>query len=73
MHKLIKIQIKECAEKNLNNTVMQNDSKKVHFTLFEKSKFCPKNSILTKPQHFHEFFTQISFDNFSREIKVVNS
>ena len=26
-----------------------------------------------KPQHFHEFFTQIFFDNFSREIKVVNS
>ena len=25
------------------------------------------------PQHFHEFFTQIFFDNFSREIKVVNS
>ena len=27
---------------------------------------------LTKPQHFHEFFIQIFFDNFSREIKVVN-
>ena len=26
-----------------------------------------KNSILTKPQHFHEFFTQDFFDNFSRE------
>ena len=26
-----------------------------------------------KPRHFHEFFTQIIFDNFSREIKVVNS
>ena len=25
------------------------------------------------PQYFHEFFTQIFFDNFSREIKVVNS
>ena len=24
-------------------------------------------------EHFHEFFTQIFFDNFSREIKVVNS
>ena len=31
-----------------------------------------KNSILTKPQHFHEFFTYFFFDNFSREIKVVN-
>ena len=38
-----------------------------------KVKFLHKNSILTKPQHFHEFFTQIFFDNFSREIKVVNS
>ena len=25
------------------------------------------------PQHFHEFFTQNVFDNFSREIKVINS
>ena len=38
-----------------------------------KVNFLSKNSILTKPQHFHEFFTQIFFDNFSREIKVVNS
>ena len=38
-----------------------------------KFKILSKNSILTKPQHFHEFFTQIFFDNFSREIKVVNS
>ena len=38
-----------------------------------KVKFLSKNSILTKAQHFHEFFTQIFFDNFSREIKVVNS
>ena len=38
-----------------------------------KVTFLSKNSILTKSQHFHEFFTQIFFDNFSREIKVVNS
>ena len=38
-----------------------------------KVKFLSKNSILTKPQHFHKFFTQIFFGNFSREIKVVNS
>ena len=38
-----------------------------------KVKFLSKNSILTKPQKFHEFFTQFFFDNFSREIKVVNS
>ena len=38
-----------------------------------KVKFLSKNSILTKPQHFHKFFTQNFFDNFSREIKVVNS
>ena len=39
----------------------------------QKVKFLSKNSILTKLQHFHEFFNQIFFDNFSREIKVVNS
>ena len=38
-----------------------------------KVKFLSKNSILTKPQQVHEFFTQNFFDNFSREIKVVNS
>ena len=38
-----------------------------------KFQFLSKNSILTKPQHFHEFFTQIFFDSFSREINVVNS
>ena len=37
-----------------------------------KVKFLSKNSILTNPQHFHEFFTQNFFHNFSREIKVVN-
>ena len=26
-----------------------------------------------KSKHFHEFFTQIFFDNFSREIKVVDN
>ena len=35
--------------------------------------FLSKNSILTKLQHFHEFFTKFFSDNFSREIKVVNS
>ena len=43
-----------------------------HHTII-KVKFLSKNSILTNPQHFHEFFTQNIFDNFSREIKVVNS
>ena len=38
-----------------------------------KVKFLSKNSIWTKPQHFNEFFTRNFFDNFSREIKVVNS
>ena len=42
----------------------------LNVTLFEK--FLSKNSILTKPQQVHEFFTQIFFDNFSRKIKVVN-
>ena len=43
------------------------------FHTIRKVKFLSKNSILTKPQHFHEFFTQNFFGNFSREIKVVNS
>ena len=38
-----------------------------------KVKFLSKNSIFTKPQHFHEFFNPNFFDNFSCEIKVVNS
>ena len=45
----------------------------LQFYTIQKVKFLSKNSILTNPQHFHEFFTQIFFDNFSREIKVVNS
>ena len=44
-----------------------------HMNIFRKVKLLSKNSILTKPQYFHEFFTQLFFDNFSREIKVVNS
>ena len=74
-----------------------------HMHTIRKVKFLSKNSIMTKtqhfheffikkffwqffswnqscqqlkspkPQHFHEFFTQNFFDNFSREIKVVNS
>jgi len=44
-----------------------------HHTIL-KVNFLSKNSILTKnPTHFHEFFTPKFFDNFSREIKVVNS
>ena len=44
------------------------------FTLpIRKVKFLSKNSILSKLQHFHEFFTQNFFDNFSHEIKAVNS
>ena len=41
--------------------------------IIQKVKFLSKNSILTKPEHFHEIFIQNFFDNFSREIKVVNS
>jgi len=54
----------------------QNTSSHFYFTRFfhsiRKVKMS-KNSILTRPQHFHKFFTQNFFDNFSREIKVVNS
>ena len=32
----------------------------VSYTIL-KVKFLSKNSILTNPQHFHEFFTQIFF------------
>ena len=48
-------------------------SSEVKGDTIRKVKFLSKNSILTKPQHFREFFTQIFFDNFSHEIKVVNS
>ena len=30
----------------------------IPLTLFRKVKFLSKNSIMTKPQHFHEFFSQ---------------
>ena len=46
---------------------------KFPFHTIRKVKFLSKNSILKKLQHFHEFFTHNFFDNFSREIKVVNS
>ena len=42
---------------------------KIHIKKFHKWNIL----ILTKPQHFHEFFIQKFLDNFSREIKVVNS
>ena len=35
-----------------------------------KVKILSKNSILTKLQHFHEFFTQILFDNFLVKSKL---
>ena len=45
-----------------------------HQHTIRKVKFFSKNSILTKPQHFHEFFTQIFFFcYFFCESKVVNS
>ena len=53
-------------------TSSHSDTNVISHTI-RKVKFLSKNSILTKPQHFHELFTQIFFDNFSREIKVVNS
>ena len=49
------------------------DSEKPAKHTIMKVKFLYKNSILTKTQHFHEFFIQIFLDNFSREIKAVNS
>ena len=38
-----------------------------------KVKFLSKNSILTKPQHFHEFFTQIFFDKFLVKSKLLTA
>ena len=35
-----------------------------------KVKFVSKNSILTKPQRFHEFFTQYFLDNFSHKLML---
>ena len=56
-------------------------------TLFEKSNFCPRfqfwqnftfrecftGNHKSYHLHFHEFFAQNIFDNFSREVKVVFS
>ena len=43
-------------------------------THYSKSQiFVQKFNFDKIKQHFHEFFTQIFFDNFFREIKVVNS
>ena len=42
-------------------------------THYSKSQIFVQKFKLTNPQHFHEFFIQIFFDSFSREIKVVNS
>ena len=54
-------------KKWLDDTLMSKTSTKspklrlavVKFHTIRKVKFLSKNSILTKPQHFHEFFTQI--------------
>ena len=45
----------------------------ISYTLFEKSNFCPKNQFWQNPIIFTSFSPIIFFDNFSREIKVVNS
>ena len=57
-----------------NSIPWNNDFSKIFSVhTIRKVKFLSKNSILTQPQHFQEFFTPNFFDNFSREIKVVNS
>ena len=43
------------------------------FTLFEKSNFCPKIQFWQEPNIFTNFSPNFFFNNFSREIKVVNS
>ena len=42
-------------------------------TLFEKSNICPKIQFWQNPNIFTSFSPKFLFDNFSREIKVVNS
>ena len=42
-------------------------------TLFEKSNFCPKIQFWQNPNIFTSFSPKFFFDNFSGEIKVVNS
>ena len=44
-----------------------------YITLFEKSNFCPKIQFLQNPNIFTSFSSNFFFDNFSREIKIVNS
>ena len=43
-----------------------------NFTFFSGNQSCQQLKS-ANPQQFHEFFTQKFFDNFSREIKIVNS
>ena len=44
-----------------------------HMNIFRKVKLLSKNSILTKPQPFYEFFIKKIFDKFYCVIKVFNS
>ena len=46
---------------------------KAQITLFEQSNFCPKIQFWQNPNIFTSFSHNFFFDNFSREIKVVNS
>ena len=50
----------------------RNKLKKVYFTTntIQKVKFLSKNSILTKPQHFHEFFTKMFLTIFLVKSKL---
>ena len=54
----------QCVEKFVEKHLLLMNSHTIR-----KVKFLSKNSILTKSEHFHEFFVQNFFDNFSREIK----
>ena len=45
-----------------NSVYHQDECNRCH--TIRKVKFLSKNSILTKPQHFHEFFSQIFFWQF---------
>ena len=55
-----------------NPNIFTSFSPKFFWQFFSWNQSCQQLKS-PKPQHFHEFFTQIFFDNFSREIKVVNS
>ena len=73
----VDVKFESCWNKEINQKslleILGGKNRQNEEHTIRKVNFWSKNSILTKPQHFHEFFTQKFFDIFSREINVVNS